>query len=317
LIYGRVEALHSLSLDIFPREAPAALAVSEVADRYLESSSKLTSENGTYGDWKKGSRTIGGTDYVVVSGRFTPTSKTPINDFVDVLVFPQDYTQRQRWYSFSWNDSHSATTGPDSLDELDGIVASIGLRPVGTVLIGDDFTDPDTGVFKGIATSDHYTLGYLDGEYQIQKTDPNWPNVGVAWAPGVFQDTALAVDVYLANDEATPGVYLYCRRSTANGSYRAVVDLRGQVRLGRVKPDGTTDDLTPWTRSDAIQSGSATNHFEMICRGSAIQLDANGTYVVSVRNTDLFEGQVGIGGGSFTTSAMPDLRFANLLVAQR
>jgi hypothetical protein len=64
-----------------------------------------------------GLRAIAGSDYVVVSGRFTPTSKTPINDFVDVLVFPQDYPQRQRWNSVSWNDSHSATTGPNSLDD--------------------------------------------------------------------------------------------------------------------------------------------------------------------------------------------------------
>jgi hypothetical protein len=317
VIYGRVEALHSLSLDVFPREAPAALAQSEVADRYLETSSKLTSENGTYGDWKKGSRAIAGTDYVVVSGRFTPTSKTPINDFVDVLVFPEDYNQRQRWYSFSWNDSHSATTGPNSLDELDSIIASLSLRPVGTVLIGDDFMNPDAGLFRATTVGDHYTLDYLDGEFQIQKTDPNWSNVGVAYAPGVFQDTSLAVDVYVANDDALPGVYLYCRRNASIGSYRAVVDLRGSARLGRVKPDGTTDELTPWTRSEAIQTGTATNHFEMICRGTAIELDANGTYVVGVRNADMFEGQVGIGGASFTASLLPDLRFANLLVVQR
>jgi hypothetical protein len=317
LIYQRVEALHSLSVYVSPREAPSALAPTEVADRYLESSTKLTSENGTYADWKRSSRAIAGSEYALVTGRFTPTAKTPVSDFVDVLVFPPDYAQRQRWYALTWNDSHSSTTGPDSLDELDGIVASLSLRPVGTVLIGDDFTNPDAGVFSGTASGDHYTFGYLDGEFQIQKTDPSWPNVGVAWAPGVFQDTSLAVDVYLANDEATPGIYMYCRRNTASGSYRAVVDLRGQVRLGRVKTDGTTDDLTPWTRSEAIQPGSAPNHLELICRGTAIELDANGTYVVGVRNADLFEGQVGIGAGSFATSALPDLRFANLLVVQR
>ena len=43
-------------------------------------------------------------------------------------------------------DDLAAPFNPDSLDELDGIIASLSLRPVGTVLIGDDFTNPDAGV---------------------------------------------------------------------------------------------------------------------------------------------------------------------------
>jgi hypothetical protein len=187
------------------------------------------------------------------------------------------------------------------------------------VLVADDFTDAGNGALKSATSTDHYNAGYMDGEFAIQKTDSDWKGVYVAGLPTTQADTSLIVDVYAANDEYGSVSYLLCRRSTAGGSYRAGFDpIKGRAWLQRIKPDGTADELVPFTTSSAIQTGTSVNHLELMCRGSQIELDVNGSPVVSARNTDLIEGSLGIGGGAFNdTDTLADIRFSKLLVIQR
>jgi hypothetical protein len=316
LFFARQEALHYGQINVYPLEAPSALAPSEVAEQFYETQKKGASGDGRLSEVKTGLSTIGGAERPVLSVRFTPAAGTPITDSTDVLLFPADYAQRQRYLVVQWADSHSATTAAASLDELDSFISSLVLKPLGTLLVADDFSDRETGAMHTIPTSEHYTVGYLDGEYAIQKTDADWPNAFAAAVPGTFADLAVSVDAYVTAVETGPRVFLYCRRTVANGSYRAAVDPSGsRAQLQRIKPDNSIVNLSEWISSDAIQSGTSRNHLNLQCRGSEIALDANGTRIVTVRNGDVLEGNAMIGGGA--AGGLADVRFANLSVTQR
>jgi hypothetical protein len=322
IVFDRAEAFHSLRLVVSPREAPPSLAPSEVTDQFVASQKKITeapADDGKYSDFKSSAHSIGGRDIPTLSARFTPSSGPPITDETIALIFPADYTQRQRWLVVQWIDTHSGTANPLPLDELDALVASLRLRPLQTVLVADDFSDPENRTLRGSNSTDHFTVGYQDGEFQILKMDPDWKSTYLAPVPGTFSDVSVSVDVYSASDEPGAVAYLYCRHTSANGSYRAALDpIRGLVRIDRVKADGSPDALTPWTDAETAVQGTGLNHLDLLCRGSLIALDVNGTRAASARNSDLFEGSPALGAGAFSdTDTLPDIRFTNLLVQQR
>ena len=321
-LFGRAEAYHELRLIVHSEAAPPLLAPSEVVDQWVAEQKKTVdagNPDGTYSDFTSGTRSLAGRDYPSVSARFTPSSGPPITDETFAAVFPSDFAQRERWTVVEWADVHSATVDPLPLDELASVLSSLEMRPLGTLLAADDFADSDNGVMRAPQT-DHYTVGYMDAEYQVQKTDPDWSGGLVAYVAGTFYDYSVGVDVYVANaGEPGPVEFVFCRSTDADGSYRASVDpIRSQARLERIKPDNSTDELAAWARTDALNVGSGTNHLEMTCRGNLVALDVNGTRVAEARTSDLFRGSAGIGGGTFAgSSSLPDIRFANLKIVQR
>jgi len=318
VILDRREALHDTELVLTSFEAPIALAPSEAASRYFDERKQRAAPGGVLSDVKIGPHPVGGAAYPSLSVRFTPTAGPPITDQVEVLVFPADYDQRQRYLVVQWSDAHSGTTGAKPFDELDGFLASLTVAPLGTVLLTDDFSDQLNGPLSDNGTSEHYDVSYQEGEFAIQKSAPDFDGVYSAYIPGTFVDTDLTVDTHMTEAGYGPLAFLWCRRS-ADGAYRATVDPSdGSAHLVRLTAELDTQELVPWTRSRAINTGTASNHLELICRGSLIELDANGTPVLAVHNTDLSEGSLSIGAGGFTDyDVAPQIRFANLVVSQR
>jgi hypothetical protein len=91
-------------------------------------------------------------------------------------------------------------------------VEGLSLRPLGTVLVSDDFPDPDAGALTTASDGEHFSRGYADGKYDLQELDPTWNLTPVSQTSATFADTRLAVDMYFASD--SPGQYamLECRR---------------------------------------------------------------------------------------------------------
>jgi hypothetical protein len=108
-------------------------------------------------------------------------------------------------------------------------------------------------------------------------------------------------------------------RGSDSGSYRFAVDPSdGTARLSRVKPDGDLEQLADWTDAPLFNLGSGSNHIEVLCRGSLIELRINQAPVISVHDTQVTEGSMSFGAGSFPDSdVVAEFRFANFVLTQR
>jgi hypothetical protein len=319
LLLSEQEPLHVISLSVSSMDAPPALAPSEVATKRFADRRARTRPDGAYSDFKTDTRTIGGLSYPTSSVRFTPKDGPPIADTVELLIFPQDYGQRQRWFVVRWSDVHSGTTGPKALDELDSFVSKLGVVPLGSVLLSDDFSDPANGALGLVTSSEHYDVAYKDGQLAIQKNDPNSSAIFVVGLPGEYADTSLSADTHMTGSDFGSVEHLFCRHSS-DGSYRLDVDQSdGSARLMRIDYIGdTTDELVTWTQSPAIKLGPASNHLELVCRGTSIQFNANDMKVFAVDDDVLEEGQAALGVGAFDDpDAIDEVRFANLVLVER
>jgi hypothetical protein len=166
--------------------------------------------------------------------------------------------------------------------------------------------------------SEHFNVTIQDGELAIQKFAPDFEGLYAAYVPGTYADAAMALDVHGMTDEYGPLAFLWCRRS-ALGSYRFAVDPSdGTARLSRVRADGDLELLADWTEAPSFNLGSGSNHIEVLCRGSLVELRINQAPVISVHDTQVTEGSMSFGVGSFTDSdVVAEFRFANFVLTQR
>jgi len=188
----------------------------------------------------------------------------------------------------------------------------------GQVLLSDSFDDPSIGKLRKASTdTGHYTVGYLDGEFQIKQVDPEWGSFPVEYLPGTYVDTTLSVDVRLAGDTKDRYVVVGCRSgSNPSVDYRFQVEPdTGEFKLARYG-DGKSNPLVDWQASSAIQRGNAKNTLGLTCSGPTIAGSVNGTQVASVQDTTLTSGQLFIGASAFTDAHVNvDGRFDNLVVS--
>jgi hypothetical protein len=320
IAFAHDEPLHGERLVITPLEATALLTPTEIAGQYFAAQRKVAPDDGTLSIVQNGTHAIAGVDYPWLALRFTPNAGPPITDQQLVTVFPSDFSDRQRFVAIELIDSHSATVPAIGSDELESLVNSLTFRRLGDVLLSDDFSDPSASVFNN-PRSDHFDITYVDGEFSMARSDPDWTGVTTWYVPGTFVDAAIGVDIHLANVDDGAAIFsLYCRRSATAGSYRGMVDLfRSAIRIERTRPNQSSDVLLAWTRLDAAFQVGNANRAELACRGSQIDLLLNGQRVASVHNSDLGEGSLGIGASVFNNhlDSLPDFRYANLAVTQR
>ena len=317
--FTRTEPLHILSIVANSVIAAGLLSRGEITARFFEQERRQTSTEGRIEYREPGERTIGGQTYPVLGWRFTPASGTPVLDGLLLLYFSDDFEERQRLHLLMWLDTHSAEAPPKALDEFDALVASFSVRPVGTVLLSDDFEDSSVGVLPTTAREfDRFPRGYVDGEYMIQKADPGTANTAVAQAPQTFVDLAAAVDVRFASETPDQYVELACRRVAgpegSNGYYLIVNPDRGRFRLIR-RDKGTIHPLVQ-RESPAINPAGAINRLELTCAGTTIAASINGAPVAAVRDATHVQGAVAIAAGA-PSGSTAEARFDNLVVLQK
>ncbi len=190
---------------------------------------------------------------------------------------------------------------------------------MGTVLFADNFDNPAAGRLPKTSSNPAVSLGYVEGEYEIHRVDPNYGFNRAVVIPGSFDNASIAVDVWLVGGTDGRFVNLLCRwQSDTNNYYRlSVQPASGQWLMARVD-SGTTTALTSFAVSSAIRRGTAVNTLELTCKGATISAAINGAQVGAVTDRTYDEGRWAFSaGGTVGQPATVQARFDNLSVRQQ
>lgn len=197
-------------------------------------------------------------------------------------------------------------------------LADPSLPPPGTVLVADDFNDPNQGWFATRQSqSGSSERGYVDGEYLIRKIGPPYSTTASAFAPGRYADASLGVDARTPDGQAG-WVTIACRDSGDGFTgYRLQVDVEGRrYRLYRADGQGTrTEPIRNWSATAAIRRGGQTNRLEIHCAGTSIGAVINGQVEPTVEDGRYASGRFWIGTG--VNDGVGEARFDNLVIQQR
>jgi len=190
----------------------------------------------------------------------------------------------------------------------------------GAVLARDDFSDPKSGLFATATSSPSlYSIGYVNGEYQVAKIDPATSGGDTSFTSGTYGDSVVDVDVRLVGPAAGRQVALYCRLDSAgNGGYFLDLDpSKGTVSLARASGVQTVQ-LVPPEPSSAIKRDNQSNHLRLVCSGGTITGSVNGVQVATAQDTTYQTGRVGLFAGVYNDAlpATVDARFRAFLITQ-
>jgi hypothetical protein len=191
-------------------------------------------------------------------------------------------------------------------------------RCSGTILLADNFDDPDGGHLpQNSADPTSYTRGYLGGEYRVQEVGTQWDRLPGVFIPGRYDDAALGVDARLVDDPAHRYIGLGCRYQGKNSNYQFyVAPAAAQFSLSRWD-NGSEAILAGWQTSPVIRRGNESNRLELSCVRDVIAASVNGTRVFSVQDGTYREGSaflfVGVPAGAQLGA---EVRFDNLTVVQ-
>ncbi|HZR98721.1 MAG TPA: hypothetical protein VFE37_08445 [Chloroflexota bacterium] len=182
-----------------------------------------------------------------------------------------------------------------------------------TVLLRDDFSDPNSGWPQQSSDPSRRRVGYENGEYRIVRV------AGSGGSPLVFSserfgDALIEIDARLAPPTENAYVYLDFRRQDDGSHYSFMVDPNDSTFTLRrnTADDGTA--LIPWTSAPAIQGGTARNRLGVRARGAELIVYVNGQEVGRAQDGTLREGTLAFGVGSLNDGPA-DGRFGNLLVS--
>ena len=214
--------------------------------------------------------------------------------------------------------------------ELDATTVDDPIPPgPGAVLLSDAFDDPSTGQLpQSSGVPAEFVVGYLDGEYVIQKLDLSGTNLPTATLPGTYADASVAFDVRLVGNPVNQYVAAACRSQVtdpepgqslqSSSEYRLVVapSLR-EFALIRYD-DSEQLNLANFQTSLAIEADNASNRIELICHGASISGRINGVQVVAAEDSTYAEGAMLIGVGVLDSAlGIAEARFDNLVVTQQ
>jgi hypothetical protein len=167
-----------------------------------------------------------------------------------------------------------------------------------TLLLDERFTSNA----RGWLDQQNGTAYYVDGGYHLE---PRLPGRFVAVSvPGVhdLQDVVLSATFRKLNGPAGGGYGLIVRDQFAGlrdgqsqGGRFYVFEIGDRGELGVWLRDGDTwVDLLPWTTSDVVKPGTATNELTVSAIGDRLSFMVNGIPVASQRDSMLQRGGLGV-----------------------
>ena len=157
----------------------------------------------------------------------------------------------------------------------------------------DDFSNPQSGWAR--YSGESRETGYEDGEYHILVKKYDW----AAWVynrnAGRFTDFVLEIDTRLVSgpEESLYGVTFRVQDTEAENYYRFLVSGDGYYLIG-TKTNDVWTILQSKTKSAFIQEGYNTNHLEVVCRDSQIEVYVNGHHLNTITDDSFAEGCMGM-----------------------
>jgi hypothetical protein len=185
----------------------------------------------------------------------------------------------------------------------------------GSIILTDNFDDPDRGFVPTRFTESTYVGGYRDGEYVIQKVEAQGNATRFISAAGSYTDVAIAVDARIVGQTVDRSPSLACRLdSQIVSGYQFLVVPADSTALLRRIDRGAFSTIAELKSSSAVRPGTERNRLEMVCAGGTIQGRVNGVTVVEATEGTYRSGTVGFGAGGV---GLFDIRFDNFVVTQR
>jgi len=181
------------------------------------------------------------------------------------------------------------------------------------VLFQDDFSNPRSG--WDTMHEDDATIAYEDGHYRIWL---NYPHTTIWGNPNLhFADVRVEVDALKAGGPDNNQFGVLCRYQNADNFYFFIISSDGYYGIGKSK-NGEDTLLTGngnMVFSPDIPQGHAGVHVRADCKGEDLTLFVNGQRLVSARDADFAEGDVGLIVGTFDQPGA-DIIFDNFAVYQ-
>jgi hypothetical protein len=154
-------------------------------------------------------------------------------------------------------------------------------------MVGADFTPTHEWCLPVLAQS--YCQ---DGELHLLATgsSPTYKSTGTS---GTFRDFVMQVQMRSVIDS---GAYGLAIRGQGNPRTFLIfgISTKGQYQVLKWSVGSPVTTVKPLTDSTAIKKGQATNLLQVIAQGQQIALSANGEQLVSITETTLTEGAVGL-----------------------
>ncbi len=162
---------------------------------------------------------------------------------------------------------------------------------VANLPFSDSFDDPMSGWPTGDASGG--SLRYANDAYAILAREPG---VAVQGTAGIhFSD--VAIDVQTSQVAAGPAdnndYGVGCRVQPDGSGYYLLISGDGLYTSQRLE-NSEFQALVEWTPSDAIRTGDAENHVQVLCEGAWLTLMVNGVTLASVKDTRFTEGDIGL-----------------------
>jgi hypothetical protein len=184
-------------------------------------------------------------------------------------------------------------------------------RPEANLPWHDDFSDPTSGWHAEVDAGAE--VGYHDGMLRILVQEANL----LAWAFGghEFSDFRLAVD---ATQIAGPNDNEYgvlVRIQDRDHLYRFSISGDGYYQVTKHNGGEWEQMTAEWVAAEAIRTGAATNHLEVVCQGSNMIFLVNDQQLAQVDDADYRRGDIGLYAGAFYEPGV-EIHFDNLSITE-
>ena len=178
------------------------------------------------------------------------------------------------------------------------------------VLFQDDFSDTSSG-WDRVNLPEGIT-DYSDGVYRIFVNTENtdyWANPGLS-----FEDTIVEVEATKVGGPDDNDFGLICRHQNTENFYIFLISSDGFFGILRVM-DGEQEllGMDEMEYSEMINTGNVMNIIRADCIGSSLTLYVNRTQLISVEDSKLESGDVGLLAGTFDIMGT-EIHFDNFLV---
>jgi len=176
----------------------------------------------------------------------------------------------------------------------------------------DDFSTPDGG-WK-TANDETIKIGVQDGALHFTIDDLDT----IAWSTPKdkrFGDFVLDVDAIQVEgpNDNTYGVIF--RYQDDRNFYRLDISGDGYFAVFKRK-DGAWTKVQDYVESAAVKQGNATNHLQVIAKGSQFTFNVNGEAVKTFSDGDFSSGNIGLTAGTLFENAGVHIAFDNLKVSE-
>lgn len=183
------------------------------------------------------------------------------------------------------------------------------LVPSTKLIYSDDFSNPNTGWLQ--ASSEDGESYYKEGEFHSIVNKWDWAGWQYNRNAGRFGDFIIEEDIRLVSGPKNSSYGLIFRSQDDDNFYRFLVSADGGYLIG-TRLDSKWTELQRRTPSEYVEKGYSSNHLKVVCKGSQIEVYANGHHLTTITDNSFSDGY--IGGIIDTSEPNAHVAFDNLKV---